>query len=131
MIATERQSLDVIDYLIGAGVESDAEAIDRTQTPLMRACGSGNAEIVELMLSHWKCDPNFAFQDGWTALHIAAQAGFVRIVTLLLAKGANVNALTAFGTTPRHAAANENADEVVEILAAAGGKMHMNPIRLG
>jgi cytohesin len=130
MIAIEKQSLDVLNYLIEAGIEPDEEVIDGDHTPLMWACLKGNAAIVQILLANKSCNPDYVFENGWTAMHIAAQRGDAEIVGLLVARGANVNAVTGFGTTPTHAAANEKAWGVVELLVASGGQMDIGPVRL-
>lgn len=48
-----------------------------------------------------------------TALHIAAERNYVRVVELLLDKGADVNAETTAGQTPLHLAAENNRQEAV------------------
>lgn len=51
---------------------------------LHAACGSGNIEMTDYLLSKRQLNPNTPGKDGWTPLEIAAQAGIVEIVQLLL-----------------------------------------------
>jgi hypothetical protein len=60
---------------------------------------------------------------GYTALHLAAQAGQLRVVKYLLSKGANVNAM-ACGATPLHRASFSGRTEVCEMLIAAGADIN-------
>ena len=57
--------------------------------------------------------------DGWTSLHFAAVNGFVEIVDLLLAAGANINLTTVKGQTAKDLALEANHDEVAAKISAA------------
>ncbi|HEY4370015.1 MAG TPA: ankyrin repeat domain-containing protein [Steroidobacteraceae bacterium] len=57
-----------------------------------------------------------------TPLHGAAGGGERVVVEYLLSKGANVNALDAYGDSPLERARSTNHSEVVAVLAAHGGK---------
>ncbi len=59
-------------------------------------------------------NPNLVFDSGQTALHFAASQGHTGLMQLLIAQGANVNAVDLPGNTPLHRAV-ENGD-----LEAAG-----------
>jgi ankyrin repeat protein len=58
--------------------------------------------------------------DGDTCLHIAAFAGDVRSVVLLLKAGLDVNAVGDMECTPLHYAALKKRQEIIDILLAAG-----------
>ena len=65
-------------------------------------------------------------QEGYTALHIAVQAGYEKVVEALLGMGAAVQ-LTAgkTGETPLHTAArNENGFKCVEMLIKSGAQIN-------
>merc|ERR1711934_587696 len=47
-----------------------------------------------------KAPVNYVFNDEWTPLHIAADAGFEDIVTVLLEAGADLNAVDGDGILP-------------------------------
>ena len=75
-------------------------------------------------------------KDGWTPLHMAADAGHNRMVELLLANGAEVNAKTfeksrwgyskkEFGWTALHMAANAGNKEIAELLFAKGAEVNV------
>ena len=51
---------------------------------LHAACGSGNIEMVEYLLSKRKVNPNERGKDNWSPLEIAVQSGLIEIVSELL-----------------------------------------------
>lgn len=57
---------------------------------------------------------------GWTALHIAAGHGSLRVAALLLSKRANVDAPAADGETPLHLAAQEGQAKSISFLVENG-----------
>ncbi|GAA2408408.1 ankyrin repeat domain-containing protein [Nonomuraea africana] len=100
-----------IDRFLGACVRADRAEAERLRPPLDRlgtddlasivhAAYHDNAAAVDLML-----DLGFPLDargdDGATALHAAAAAGGLRTVRLLLARGADLEAVdTTWGSTP-------------------------------
>ncbi|GFR93495.1 ankyrin-3 [Elysia marginata] len=88
-------SFELFDFLVRAGVNVDDEHLCG-YTPLMFAAAAGADRAVDLLLSH-KADVNQAFYQ-WqdhdlkvrTALRVAAQNGWVRIVEMLIQAGANL-----------------------------------------
>jgi ankyrin repeat protein len=65
----------------------------------------------------------YRISAGQTPLHLAAIAGYAGLVELLLAKGADVNAVDTFGRTPLSYAVDKHYQPVVQLLLAA----HANP----
>jgi ankyrin len=59
-------------------------------------------------------------QDQQTALHVAARTGDIDSVELLLARGAQVDAVTADQYTALHIAAKEGHDEIAHVLLGHG-----------
>ena len=78
-----------------------------------------DVELVELFLKMCKSDPDSASIEGVTALHMAAQRGYVDICEILLQYGANINAeLPGSGNaTPLILATMRKQTEVVNFLA--------------
>lgn len=69
------------------------------------ACGSGSVELVEWMLAQEECREAAGFVDwrGQTALHVAANAGLVEVVRLLLAlPDVEVQSWSPFDRQGRH-----------------------------
>ena len=72
-----------------------------------------------------QADVNKACNDGETPLHVACASGWVDVVTLLLAAGANVYSRDKHGWTPRQVANTQSmvqAVELPELLDAAMAK---------
>ena len=59
-------------------------------------------------------------QHGCTVMHRAAAFGHFRVVTELLARGADANAITAAGVTPLHMGSECGHNDVVDVLVAFG-----------
>lgn len=62
----------------------------------------------------------FPFQHNITPMHVAAKWGKIKMVNLLMSKGANIEAKTRDGLTPLHCAARSGHHEVVDILIEKG-----------
>ena len=61
---------------------------------------------------------------GMTPLHYASDEGHTKVVELLIANGADVNAKNDNGWTPLHLAAYWGGKEIVELLIAAGADVN-------
>ena len=105
-------------------------------TPLMRAAKNGDAASIRLLLAHG-ADPNARQRNNTTALMFAAglgrgtgaftkdyasEAELLEAVKLLVAAGADVNAVSDAGETPLHYGAQAS-DDIVRFLAAKGAKL--------
>src|SRR5690606_1154883 len=81
-------------------------------TPLMVAAVKGNESIVWVLLEEGGADPNKRCNAGMTALHYILRSNSdvpietkLRLIDMLLVKGADVNAIDDAGRTPLHYAA--------------------------
>ena len=91
---------------------------------LSNAARTGNIAEVKKHLAAG-ADVNAKDKDGGTPLHQAARNGHKEVADLLIAKGANVNAVgDLFGGTPLHAAAFGDHKEIVELLIAKGADVN-------
>lgn len=102
--------VEVMRFLVAAGADPTIPDADGT-TPLMMAAGRARVdnetrvpeaaalEATRLALD-LRIDPNASNKAGETALHSAALAGLDSVVTLLVERGAAVNARTQAGKTP-------------------------------
>jgi len=61
---------------------------------------------------------------GNTPLHLAMNMGYIDIVKLLLAKGADVNARDSYSSTPLHYAAKSGRKDIAELLLAKGAEVN-------
>jgi ankyrin repeat protein len=89
---------------------------------LFDAVGAGRADRAEALLD---ADPDAVHSwsaDGFTALHLAAFFGRLTVSTLLIARGADVNATSRnpMRVRPLHSAAAARASDVVALLLANG-----------
>jgi ankyrin len=89
---------------------------------LLTACWCKHAGVVSRLLevSQVRKQLEVVNADGQTALVLACQAGADRVVLLLLAAGADFNALTPCGLRPLHAAVIEQHLSVLDLLLIAG-----------
>lgn len=94
--------------------------------PLMIAAKVGHYQTVELLLNAGS-NPVLANQDGWNALHFAANGGHLNVVNQLLAiNKERINQfinVKARGKTPFMMAADQGHKEICEILLKSGAHL--------
>jgi uncharacterized protein len=110
--------------------------LNEGSTPLMRAAKNGDSATIRLLLDHG-ADPNMRAKNGTTALMFAAGLGFgtgtfandyatpvelLESVKVLVAAGAEVNAVSDAGETPLHYSAQAS-DDIVKFLVEKGAKL--------
>ena len=105
-------------------------------TPLILAAMAGDAEVMQ-RLAGAGADPSLTTTDGTTLLMVAAglgryeaenlvtEARTLEAVRLVLALGANVNAVNDVGNTALHAAAHIKSEAIVQLLADRGAALHV------
>jgi len=120
--AARGDDVEIADLLLRAG--ADANASNRYGVPpLHLACLNGNAAMID-RLTRAGADSN-ASVNGETMLMTAARSGRVDAVTLLLDRGADVNARESWrGQTALMWAAAEGHAAVVRVLTARGADVH-------
>ena len=89
-VATSKNAVAIVDVLIAAGADINAQEGKRQETPLHIAARLGHSEAVGALLRHG-ADVDERNGDGCSALHIAAEDGSAAIVEALLAAGAKLN----------------------------------------
>jgi len=85
---------------------------------LQLAAWKGQTRAVEWLLAHGARLDNPG--QGWSALHYAVFAGHAELAKLLLARGANVNALAPNGSSVLMMAAREGHEDLAKLLLNAG-----------
>lgn len=92
-------------------------------TALLRAAGSGNAEIVQALIDAG-ADVNYSLKDHTTSLQIAVNSGRADIVQFLIDAGAMINFSDQYGNTPLFMATNSNHINIAKILIKAGADVN-------
>ena len=110
---------DIAETLLARGAELD----------LFEACAFGLAGRVQELLERDPALVSAYSHDGWTALHLASFFGHAEIASLLVARGADVNARSksarfATSNTPLHAAAANGQTAVAGILMDHGADVN-------
>eukprot|EP01083_Nonionella_stella_P200917 735368_1 len=85
-------------------------------TALMTACYHGYYAVAQELLQTRKISINEQNYHGMTALHMAAQAGYDKIVELLIKYGINIDETTEDGTTALFNAVEKGHIKVVQVL---------------
>jgi len=119
-IAIEHNSLDLLNTLL-SNPNTKPNAVDHEGVSVLcRACGLGNADIVQAMLLAL-ADPNLADKERKTALFSACESGSWSVVKLLLSHPAvNIESGSKSGKSPLYIAAEKGHTEVVRLLLAKG-----------
>ncbi|XP_078680631.1 uncharacterized protein LOC144915735 isoform X2 [Branchiostoma floridae x Branchiostoma belcheri] len=88
----------------------------------LKAADDGNEERLKECLENG-VDVNARSTASWrrTALHMAAEGGYIQIAEVLIAAGANINAKDEFCETPLHIAASEGQYRMVQLLSSTPG----------
>jgi TolB-like protein/ankyrin repeat protein/class 3 adenylate cyclase len=122
----ESGHLDVAILLVANGADIDVKTSLRQETPLFFAAREGFSGIVELLIDHG-ADINAVDSNTSTLLHKAMQSRDLKVVQLLLGKGAMVNAKTTAGAypgeTPLHVAALVGYLKGAELLLLNGAEI--------
>jgi len=99
------------------------DSLRTTTDPVVEAAMNGDVAMLRTLLEQGM-DVNAREGDGTTALHWAALKGDAEVVGILLASGADLEAVTRNGDyTPLHMAAMEGHAEVARMLLAAGSQV--------
>ena len=115
-VAMQEQSLKAARVLL-AQPALDVDALNQAgESALMMAALKGNLAGLNLLLARGAR----ISQPGWSAIHYAATGPEPQVVTLLIDRGADVNAMSPNGTTPLMMAAQYGPEDSVKILLARG-----------
>jgi ankyrin repeat protein/serine/threonine protein kinase len=123
-VAAQHGSAEVVLSFAGQQSTSLQEAMSLANvdglTPLLLAAKEGHVQVAHELLNEVPSGVMQGDEAGNQALHFAAQEGHLPMVELLLARGADVNALNNFHQTPLHLAATWNEALVVHRLLECG-----------
>ena len=101
------------------GIDVNATFGRFNRTSLQQACFFGHVKTVRVLLDAG-ADVDAIDNNGWRALHIAAQNGHLEVVQVLLDAGADVHATNNRGLTALHTASQNGHLEVVQVLLDTG-----------
>ncbi|NLT22009.1 MAG: hypothetical protein GXX82_03075 [Syntrophorhabdus sp.] len=88
--------------------------------PLHAACHGNKLDLVNLLLKHRAVPDIHADRNGNTPLHTSLWKSGEEIVSVLLQKGAEVNAQDKLGRTPLHIACQRKRVGIIRLLLKAG-----------
>lgn len=118
MIAARENNTELVKFLL----DNRANAQRRNRygdSALTLATLKGHLEVIRAMLER-KVEPD---QPGWTALHYAALENHAQIATLLLAAGADINAIAPNGSTALMLAAKRGHMAIVRALIGSSAAL--------
>ncbi|CAF1411512.1 unnamed protein product [Adineta steineri] len=111
----------ICQALLNGGADDYINEVDKHgRNALHYAIDFGNENLVNLLLSSNKCDPNFKDRDQMTPLHLAIKRNSPHIVQLLVSdereQQADPNIVNRYGQTPLHTAASVGYVDIVRLL---------------
>ena len=115
--AIEKQDVKELKAALSKGADPNA-SLDNGHIPLVGAVLTGNEQIVTALIEGG-ANPKRKNALGETALQYAPN---VKIAALLVAAGANINAVDDYGGTPLSMAASNGHPELIKWLHARGAK---------
>jgi hypothetical protein len=119
--AAEQGDLAKVRALLAEGANPDTRHREWGFTALHSAAGTGNVELVELLLENG-ANVNTPDVTGATPLHEAAKRGHLKAAELLLAHGADVNRQTSTDRmTPLQMVEELNPNEALAVLLQRHG----------
>ena len=123
MYACQNAHLDALKFLLSKGADIEHQS-DEGYNALSIACGehgNNNLDVVKTLLNHGaKVNP----KQNFPPLYGASGAGHMKIVNLLLEKGANVNVGCAWNhSTPLMYASQEGHTKICRLLIKNGADM--------
>jgi len=122
--AIQKGQIDVVRYLVNHGATLFPQINEITtalhQAMLPRSPRQSRLEIIAFLLATGQIDVNARNIYGNTALHTAAEYGYVDVISLLLQAGANIEMRGQDGQTPLLLATAKGHNEVVHTLLING-----------
>uniref|UniRef100_A0A8C7IDW1 Ankyrin repeat and SOCS box containing 2 n=1 Tax=Oncorhynchus kisutch TaxID=8019 RepID=A0A8C7IDW1_ONCKI len=122
ILAVYREKVACVEMLLEKGADPDLANKDR-ETPLYKACESGNAEIVVMLLNHGAVVNKHCIQ-GCTALQEAVSRNNVEICEILVQAGAKLSPTNMYGIAPLFTAAQSGHEETLRFLIKQGADIN-------
>jgi len=117
--ASKHGYIDIMKLLIEKGAEVNIEDADG-MTPLYWAAINNNAHITKFLIEDKGAEVDYEGINSTTALIEASKHGYIDIVKLLIANGANINIKASVSKTPLHYAVNIGYMDIAEFLIKEG-----------
>lgn len=116
IVAMRYEAMQTLALLLAQpGIDVDALAPNGNSALMMAAFRQNRPAVLALLERGARVN-----QPGWCALHYAAAAGSTELVSLLLARHAEIDAPSPSGMTPLMLAAREGQENVVTLLLKEG-----------
>ncbi len=118
--AIKAKQFSLMELLLERGAMIDFKSI-------LVAAENGDFKIIERLLKDWDGDVNLSLEylSGRSPLLQAAQSGHIKIVELLLAKGAKIDAVDQLGLTPLFLASAKGHIHLVQKLLENGANINL------
>ncbi|XP_056633981.1 protein phosphatase 1 regulatory inhibitor subunit 16B [Diorhabda sublineata] len=117
--AAARNDIDEVRRLLMKGVSPDSSNEDGL-TALHQCCIDDNESMLVLLLEYG-ANVNAEDSEKWTPLHAAATCGHLKLVRILVSRGANLLAVNADGNMPYDICEDEAALDYIESEMARRG----------
>jgi hypothetical protein len=108
----------VVSCLLELGADAD-KTTSGGVTPLGIAAYEGHQEVVELLVEVWNAQLDKQDDDGWTALHCAANEDELETAKYLVARGCSLTAEDNDGDTALDVATYYNCPQLFQFLASS------------
>ncbi|XP_017776693.1 PREDICTED: protein phosphatase 1 regulatory inhibitor subunit 16B isoform X2 [Nicrophorus vespilloides] len=110
--AATRNDIDEVRRLLMKGVNPDS--CNEDGLTALHQCCIDNNESMLLLLLEYGANANSEDSEKWTPLHAAATCGHLKLVRILIARGANLLAVNADGNMPYDICEDEQALDYIE-----------------
>jgi uncharacterized protein len=121
-LAAQENHADICKMLLNANANPNSHN-DSEWSPLLDAAVRGHVEVVNVLLAanvYVDRPMTICNTSGLTAVHLAAELGYLEVVKAMLNAGAQIDHRASYGNTPLQQAAINGHTETVRLLLEAG-----------